>query len=144
MSDFISEPQANDDLPGEVPAQPVPQGYQQPLPPIISSPAAMPPIAGAYPYVQRPPKDKSIALILEILPGLFGLLGFGWIYSGNTTTGVLLLVGFLAWMVVAIIINIASAGFGCFCTIPVNLIAVGLSAVMLNDYAKKHPEIFGR
>jgi len=38
----------------------------------------------------RPLKDRNIALILEILPGLFGLVGFGWIYSNKTDTGIFL------------------------------------------------------
>jgi len=89
------------------------------------------------------PKDRSIALILEILPGLFGLLGFGWIYSGNTNTGIMWLIGVLVWDVFAIIIDVITGGFGCFCTLPVNIILVAVSASSLNTYTKQHPELFG-
>lgn len=41
-------------------------------------------------YAPRPPKDRSIAIILEILPGLFGILGIGWIYAENTAVGILI------------------------------------------------------
>jgi len=94
-------------------------------------------------YAPRPPKDKSVALILELLPGLFGLLGFGWIYSHQTTAGILWLIGVLVWDMIAILIVTFSAGFGCFCTIPVNIALVTISASLLNGYIKQHPELFG-
>jgi len=91
----------------------------------------------------RPPKDRSLSLIFEILPGLFGFLGFGWIYSGNTSTGVAWLVGMLVWDVIAIVIITLTAGFGCFFTIPVNLVLIAVSASSLNTYTKQHPDLFG-
>jgi hypothetical protein len=94
-------------------------------------------------HMIRPLKDRSIALILEILPGFFGLLGFGWIYSDNTNTGIMWLVGVLVWDVIAITISILTAGFGCFCTVPINLMLVAISASTLNNYTKQRPELFG-
>jgi hypothetical protein len=93
-------------------------------------------------YAPRPLKDRSLALILEILPGLFGLLGFGWIYSGNTNAGVLWLLGVLVWDIMAIVIMVLTAGFGCICTVPVNLVLVAISASSLNNYTKQRPELF--
>jgi hypothetical protein len=95
------------------------------------------------PYVQRPLKDKSLALILELLLGLFGFLGIGWIYSNQTTTGILCLVGMFVWNIIAFFIIILTGGLGCFCTFPVNLAAVGVSAYLLNNYTQEHPELFG-
>lgn len=94
-------------------------------------------------YAQRPPKDKSIALILEIIPGLFGLLGIGWIYSGNTTTGILWLIGFLVWTIVATVISIATVGIGIICWLPISIGLIAISAISLNNYTKTHPELFG-
>lgn len=94
-------------------------------------------------YVARPPKDRSIALILEILPGLFGLLGFGWIYSDNVNTGIMWLIGVLVWDIAAVFISVLTAGFGCICTVPINLMLVAISASSLNAYTKEHPELFG-
>ena len=96
-----------------------------------------------YPFQTRPPKDLSIAMVLEILPGLFGLYGFGWIYSGNSSVGILLLVGGLVWGVIAVVTLILTAGFACFCTIPINILAVTFSSMSLNNYMKEHPELFG-
>lgn len=94
-------------------------------------------------YTARPPKDKSIALILELLPGFFGFLGFGWIYSGNTNTGVLLLAGMIVWSIIAVGLVVLTGGLACFCTLPINLAVVGGSAYFLNQYTKEHPELFG-
>ena len=94
-------------------------------------------------YAPRPAKDRSIALILEILPGLFGFLGFGWIYSGNTNTGIAWLIGVLVWDAIAALVAVLTAGFGCFCTVPIHLALIALSASSLNTYTKQHPELFG-
>lgn len=117
-------------------------GYaQQPLP-HYQTPSAYP--APPHPaYAPRPAKDRSIALILELLPGLFGFLGFGWIYCGNTSTGLLWLGGVLAWSIVAVVIIVFTAGVGCFCTVPVNIALVAISVSLLNAYMKQHPELFG-
>ena len=95
-------------------------------------------------YAPRLSKDKSIALILEILPGLFGLLGFGWIYSNQTNTGIIWLVGIIIWDIIALTIIALTAGFGCFCTLPVNIALIVISATQLNNYIKRHPELFGQ
>jgi hypothetical protein len=92
---------------------------------------------------QRPAKDRSIALILEVLPGLFGFLGFGWIYSGNTSTGIIWLIGFLIWTVVATIISIFTGGIGAICWLPISIALIAVSAVSLNKYTHNHPELFG-
>lgn len=103
------------------------------------------PPGGYYPtnYPARPSKDRSIALILEILLGLFGFLGFGWIYSGNVGTGIAVLIGMLVWDAMAIIIATLTVGFGLICTIPISIAFIVLSAMMLNTYTKQHTELFG-
>lgn len=121
------------------PPTPPPQPPQQPLPP---HPAPPPPVP-VQPYAPRPAKDRSIALILELLPGLFGFLGFGWIYAGNTSAGVAWLVGFLLWTICAVLIDVVSGGLGCFCTLPVSIVVLAISATQLNKYTKNHPELFG-
>jgi hypothetical protein len=117
------------------PVQPAPGNYPQTPPPY-------PPAAPYYP-VQRPLKQKSTAMLLEILLGLFGLYGFGRIYSGDTQTGIIWLIGGIIWSIIAIIIDVATAGFGFLCTVPVNIACVVICALTLDSYAKKHPEIFG-
>jgi len=94
-------------------------------------------------YAARPLKDRNIALVLEILPGLFGLYGFGWIYSGNTSAGIMILIGGLVWAFIVVAAAMLTATAACFCTVPVNIVAVALSAFFLNGYTKKHTELFG-
>lgn len=123
---------------GEPPQPPIPLVQPESLP---ESPSTYPPPPPSY-YPARPSKDRSIALILEILPGLFGFLGFGWIYSGNTTTGVLWLVLFLIWAVIALVISVVTGGIGLICILPINIACIAISAVSLNNYTKSHPELF--
>ena len=118
-------------------------------PPSAPAPAVRPPIPGldqprsqTPSYGPRPAKDKGVALILEILPGLFGILGLGWIYSGNTVAGAAWLIGMLVWDFIAVMVLIFSGGLGCLCTIPINLIAVAVSAFFLNNYISQHEELF--
>ena len=109
---------------------------------MTNRPPTRPPVRPGY--SSRPTKDRGIALVLEILPGLFGLLGFGWIYAGNTTTGILWLGGVFVWDIIVIILSMLTAGLICFISVPVNLVLVAVSAVLLNTYTKQHPELFGR
>ena len=88
-------------------------------------------------------KDRSLGLILEILPGLFGFLGFGWIYSGETNKGITWLVSVLVWDFAAVFIVAFTAGFGLCVTIPVNIVLVAVSASSLNTHMQQHPELFG-
>jgi hypothetical protein len=98
-----------------------------------------------YPNFQpKPPKDRSIALILEILPGLFGFLGFGWIYAGNTATGVLWLVGYMICNILMAVGDAMTAGLLLCVHFPLAVGMVAVSAMGVNGYAKGHPELFGR
>ncbi|HEY2981012.1 MAG TPA: hypothetical protein VGJ22_07525 [Anaerolineales bacterium] len=87
-------------------------------------------------------KDRGLTLILEILPGLFGFLGFGWIYAGETSKGITWLVAVLIWDFFAVILVAFTAGFGACITIPVNLVLIAVSASSLNTYMQAHPDQF--
>lgn len=88
-------------------------------------------------------KSQGTAMILEIVGGLFGIFGLGWIYVGDTNRGYSWLVGMLVWDFVAAIIIMVTAGFGCFVTVPVSILALFMSATALNAYTLQHPELFG-
>lgn len=90
----------------------------------------------------KPIKDKSTAFILEILLGLFGISGIGWIYAGQTGTGIAFLIGMLVWMGIAAAVGIVTVGIGCVCTVPINLAIVGISTMMLNQHMQSHPDQF--
>lgn len=61
----------------------------------------VPMIAPAQATLLRPAKDRSTALILEIVAGVFGIYGIGWVYAGHTDRGIKTLVGGLIWGVFA-------------------------------------------
>jgi TM2 domain-containing membrane protein YozV len=90
----------------------------------------------------KPVKEKSTAFILEILLGLFGISGIGWIYAGQTGTGVAFLIGMLVWMVIAGVVGVLTVGVGCVCTVPINLVIVGVSTMMLNQHMQRNPDQF--
>ena len=132
------------EAPSPVAPQVAPTDLTAILAPQTNPQANVPPInPQSYAPPPRAPKDRSVALILEILPGLFGLLGFGWLYSGNTNTGIVWLGGMLVWDLIAIVVGIVTAGFGCLCTLPISVSLLVVSAFMLNTYTKQHPELFG-
>lgn len=87
-------------------------------------------------------RNRGTAIFLEILPGLFGLFGFGWIYGGKTGRGIALLVCGVVWWIISISVAALTATASFFCTIPVNLIVTGISTLILANYTKSHPELF--
>ncbi|HZQ07907.1 MAG TPA: hypothetical protein VFD70_15085 [Anaerolineae bacterium] len=87
-------------------------------------------------------KSRATALVLEILPGLFGFLGFGWIYAGETSKGVTWLIGFLIWSVIGIIASAFTAFIGCLCVLPISCFLIYMSASRLNTYLKSRPDLF--
>jgi hypothetical protein len=88
-------------------------------------------------------KDKGITMVLEILPGLFGFYGIGWIYAGNSSRGAALLICGILWDIFAIVLASVTAGFSACLSLPVSVLVLVLSAVSLNTYTKQHPETFG-
>lgn len=100
-------------------------------------------MANEWSSAPRPRKDRSLALILEIFPGLFGFFGIGWIYSGNALTGVLLLIGMFFWEFLAFFFIFVTFGLGALCIVPFNLIVLALSAFFLNGYTGRRRDLFG-
>ncbi|MEA3339868.1 MAG: FHA domain-containing protein [Chloroflexota bacterium] len=111
-----------------------------PPPPQARQPA---PVYAAPAGYARPPKDRSIAIILEILPGFFAFLGIGWIYAGQITTGVIILVTDIVFNCIFAVIGTATAGITFCLTLPLQLAAVGLSTYLLYQHTKKRPDLFG-
>jgi len=65
-------------------------------------PSAMAP-AVSYP-VRGITKDPSAGLLIELLPALFGFLGIGYLWAGETVLGLALLFGCWAfWGIVAVV-----------------------------------------
>jgi TM2 domain-containing membrane protein YozV len=82
-------------------------------------------------------KDSGLALILEILPGLFGFLGIGYMYAGYTTRGILQLVGWWIILAIAFVISAATAGIGFLCFAPFAIGVPIVSGLLLKERMKQ-------
>ena len=95
----------------------------------------------------KSPPNKGTALVLELLPALFGIFGIGWIYSGRMSTGITLLIlgvviiwgGYAAIILGATVLSAITFGLGAFaycfaCAIPlIQVGAAAASAISLNS-----------
>jgi len=77
---------------------------------------------------------RELAILLEILPGLFGILGLGWLYAGNKKVGVALLIGFLLWDILVWVLAFSTSFLVFLCILPLNILIVIVSVLMLNGY----------
>lgn len=104
-----------------------------------AAPAAPMYVPGGYAY---PLKSRTTAMLLEILIGMFGLLGIGWMYAGQAAAGVGWLAGYLAWNFVAIIFDIFTIGIFTCIHVPISILLLVLSAVNLSNHMKRNPAVF--
>ena len=87
-------------------------------------------------YAQPPVglKDPNTGLLLELLPGLFGFMGIGYIWAGEVALGIGLLLGF--WVASAMLAVMTVLTFGLLlCLFPIYLLlwpgAPIISAIVL-------------
>jgi hypothetical protein len=81
-----------------------------------------------------------VALLLELICGLFGFLGVGWIYAGRPLEGVILLVSYwlLDW-IVGLTLAVVTLGAWC-CVWPAqNLLFGALSGYLAYRWVEQHP-----
>ena len=101
----------------------------------------LPPPAGYYPpnwppyglMVRGPRRPEGGAVAVEAILALFGVYGVGWLMSGITTSGaVIMSLGFV-WDALVIVVSIATLGIGSLCLVPLHFLFVTLSTVMLSS-----------
>ena len=99
----------------------------------------------------KPAPSKGTALVLEVLPAILGIFGVGWIYSGRTQTGVILLIsgfvfiwgGYIAIFLgstafSAITFGLGSIAYCLVCLVPfIQVIAAAASTLALNSELSK-------
>lgn len=97
----------------------------------------------------QPDSTDTIAMILEVVFGLFGsfglgLLGMGWLYVGHYLNFAAIAIGYLILLVIETVLIFST--FGCvWCVaIPLNISLTLISGVKVRDYvrrtgAKGHP-----
>ncbi len=108
------------------------------MPPGTGTDYVSPSPATPYGAPPAPPaaKDPTTAFIVELIAGIFGFLGIGHIYAGQTTRGVVLLVCFWAFLVVEILLMFVLVGF---CLTPLNLLVPLGSAFWLKREMEGQP-----
>ena len=82
--------------------------------------------------------SKDAALIAEIIISLLGIFGIGWLLAGETTVGVILLLGsiFLYWPIM-FFGTLFTLGFGLIFLGPLMIAAIIINAVLLNNAIKR-------
>jgi len=77
----------------------------------------------------------TIAAVLELVGGYFGLLGLGWILAGDFLMGLILLVSYVALLAVLGFLTFIS--FGClgFILAPIYIAAPIISAIKAYQFA---------
>ena len=72
---------------------------------------------------QAQPKDPNTAFLIELVGGFFGLLGLGYFYIGRSNDGIIRLIGWIIYDVIAFIVISAllTVLIGLFC-LPFQLI----------------------
>ena len=105
-----------------------PAGYLQPPAPNY------PPYPPQYGLMVRGPrKPEGSAVAVEAILALFGVYGVGWLMSGITTTGaVIMSLGFV-WDALMIVVSVATLGIGALCLVPMHFLFVTLTTVILSS-----------
>jgi hypothetical protein len=122
------------------PPQPV-QPYQQPVQGTYYAGGASSALSG---YAANPPvRDANIAMLIEIVLGIFGFLGVGHIMAGRVVPGIVLLVSWwiaiaLGWTV-GVLIAVLTLGLG-LCLAPIFWLGVPIaSGIWLRNEMLKQP-----
>ena len=102
-----------------------------------------------YPYPQPAVglKEPGAGLLIELIPGLLGFLGLGYLWSGEVALGVGLLVGY--WLLGGVLIFLSVATLGLlFCCFPLFLLYYPgipiVSAIMLHRRLLRRQELLVR
>jgi hypothetical protein len=92
-------------------------------------------------YTQKQPSDGAdiIGLVVEVVFGLFGFLGLGWLYAGHIAMAVTVFIGFSLFMLVEVGLAVITLGFSLCLTTPVHLILLVVSGVKVRDHIRNHP-----
>ncbi len=87
--------------------------------------------------IESPLDEKDvteiIAMIIEILFGLVGALGMGWLYISNFGVAALIFFGYLVFCIFETYLIVAVWGLTGFCLAPLNLLAIAFSSFKLRD-----------
>ena len=78
-----------------------------------------------------------IAMIVEVVFGLFGILGMGWLYAGNFPIAIAVFIGFAIIIFLEAVAATATVGIAFCLIIPVNLAILVISGFRVRDYVRR-------
>jgi hypothetical protein len=79
----------------------------------------------------------TTSLWLEIIFGIFSLLGVGHVYSGRTLLGILLMIGWWVYILVAGFLSTITLGFGACLLVPIYIAVPIISGIQARTYTLK-------
>jgi hypothetical protein len=123
-------PTPGDQSSGQVPPNQFPQAAQTP------PPGYGPPAYGQPVYFQAQQQSSTGPVIAEVILGLFGIFGVGWLIGGKTTVGAVLLGLSVLWWIVSIVAVVLTFGVGALCIYPIDIAFIAGSAVALHNSLK--------
>jgi len=84
------------------------------------------------------PSDSSdtIAMLLEAIFGVFGILGMGWLYAGNIPIAIAAFIGFLIVAFIEMAVATATLGIAACLILPFNLTVAVISGLKARDYVR--------
>jgi len=80
--------------------------------------------------------SDTIAMILEIVFGFFGILGMGWLYAGNIPIALIAFIGFIIVAFIEMTLVTATFGFAACFVFPFNLAVAVISGLKARDYIR--------
>ncbi|GHO43186.1 zinc ribbon domain-containing protein [Ktedonospora formicarum] len=89
-------------------------------------------------HIQVMPRPTNNSLLIEVILSLFGIFGIGWLNAGQTTIGLLLLLGsiFIYWPFM-ILGTIFTLGLGLICLGPLAILAIIINSILLNSFLNR-------
>ncbi len=91
-----------------------------------------------YSPPQRPDSTDTIAMILEIVFSLFGMMGMGWLYVGNFLVAIAVFIGYIVLIVIETFFGFLSGG-SCICIfIPLNISVWAISGLQVREYVREY------
>jgi len=88
-----------------------------------------------YP-IQDEENTSLIAIIIEIIFGMGGALGMGWLYVGNFGRAALFFIGYIVFCIVEAVLGFVTLGMAAFCFAPLNILAIAFSSIKLREYVR--------
>ncbi|OGO26267.1 MAG: hypothetical protein A2136_09405 [Chloroflexi bacterium RBG_16_54_11] len=95
------------------------------------------PVYTVRPITPETEGAAATAMWLEIIFGIFSLLGVGHVYSGRTLLGIALMVGWWLYIIVATVLSTVTLGIGACLFLPIYIAVPIISGIQARTYMQK-------